>query len=767
MTLGLELETDTLVYQALFIDLRNGLVEHVRDRYQLEHGEHAAERLRSVLAEELARAEDLVAASHEMSVVQRAREDVFDHLDISMFHRLVDLSDVEITPSTGSVVLDKARKRSILALIKELKDVRDPTAHPGQQPIAARDALRVTDSAIRLSEKLGMPKGLIERLDQVHSELLVRATLPPIPSATAPFDDTLPEPHSIVSDFIGRDDELKTLRAWLRAIDRPRWLLVGEGGKGKTSLAYRFAIEVRDTPPEGLAGAFWLSAKRRRFVGGQIEALQTPDFVDLESAVNRLLVNYGFAELVDDELVSKQGVLLELLDTLPVLIILDDLDSVQTEDEDVVEFFSLRVALTQSKVLMTSRRDFTGMGGTKTVVAGLDDQAAFEFVQARLAMHGLLEAVPDKGWVRRVVEACEASPLYIEELVRLATFLGPAAALKSWSDAQGDTVREYALRREQELLTDFAREVLAICSLSTVPLSATAISTVANRVEASVTYAIDELQRMHLVSVSAENEDPRFHVNQNLALLVKRGLDEGEAKKFGIALDALRGVGFDDAHNHTVRSFERQAKLLLRAKRPEDARRTIEQGLKECAEDPTLLAMLGQTYCEMRSVRAVDAAKAWRRAADLRFGEPWMYHNWVAMEQTQKQWAPMAIAAELGLENCDADEFRLLFAAGLAHSQNAQYLQRSMQRNLSRKAVGQADRFLERAIRIGQASGTKPYYMGKAYRAWVINSEVFGATKKTERRLQQWLKALPDDVQAREEIARRATKFPALRDLLP
>ena len=167
-------------------------------------------------------------------------------------------------------------------------------------------------------------------------------------------------------------------------------------------MAYRFAVEVRDAPPDGLAGAFWLSAKRRRFAGGEIQALRSPDFVDLESAVNRLLVNYGFSELLDDDLTTKQDVLLELLEALPVLIILDDLDSVQTEDEDVVEFFSLRVAMTASKVLMTSRRDFAGMGSTKTVVGGLDGV---------LTLRTLDDAVERMGGHPSLVDFVEANTL--------------------------------------------------------------------------------------------------------------------------------------------------------------------------------------------------------------------------------------------------------------------------------------------------------------------------------------------------------------------
>jgi hypothetical protein len=75
----------------------------------------------------------------------------------------------------------------------------------------------------------------------------------------SPIDDTLPPPEVIVVGFVGREDELNQLRAWFAGPVLRRWLLAGDGGKGKSSLAYEFAQVIRTASPRDLFGVFWAS----------------------------------------------------------------------------------------------------------------------------------------------------------------------------------------------------------------------------------------------------------------------------------------------------------------------------------------------------------------------------------------------------------------------------------------------------------------------------------------------------------------------------
>jgi hypothetical protein len=66
---------------------------------------------------------------------------------------------------------------------------------------------------------------------------------------TEPLEDRLPPSESIVVDFVGRESELQ--RLWERFEDpiTRRWLLAGEGGKGKSALAFEFGKQVKMNGP--------------------------------------------------------------------------------------------------------------------------------------------------------------------------------------------------------------------------------------------------------------------------------------------------------------------------------------------------------------------------------------------------------------------------------------------------------------------------------------------------------------------------------------
>ena len=55
----------------------------------------------------------------------------------------------------------------------------------------------------------------------------------------APLVGKMPPSDVLVQRFIGREAELLDLWTWLTDPDSRRWSLVGDGGKGKSALAYR------------------------------------------------------------------------------------------------------------------------------------------------------------------------------------------------------------------------------------------------------------------------------------------------------------------------------------------------------------------------------------------------------------------------------------------------------------------------------------------------------------------------------------------------
>ena len=85
------------------------------------------------------------------------------------------------------------------------------------------------------------------------------------------------------SEFVGRPTELRELTDWF-ASDTPQILVWGYGGVGKSTLAYKFAREVRDGSHDVLLAVAWVSAKKSSYVEG-IAIDTKADFSDVEGLV--------------------------------------------------------------------------------------------------------------------------------------------------------------------------------------------------------------------------------------------------------------------------------------------------------------------------------------------------------------------------------------------------------------------------------------------------------------------------------------------------
>ena len=133
------------------------------------------------------------------------------------------------------------------------------------------------------------------------------------------LDHRLPSKESVVVGFVGREVELAELRAWFDEPTSSLWALAGEGGKGKSAIAYTFACEVRERAPVPFQTVLWLSAKKRRFIEGVTAELDEPDFQDLGTALSQLLIQLGWSEDVALPLESRKAKVIELLNEFPAL----------------------------------------------------------------------------------------------------------------------------------------------------------------------------------------------------------------------------------------------------------------------------------------------------------------------------------------------------------------------------------------------------------------------------------------------------------------
>lgn len=737
---------------------------------RVEFGNEAEERLRECFGdtswEQIKRR---VRAAEARGPVKRERLDEFDFLDIGNFDQIVDHLYAILVPSQWGGPQEPVSKRALHLWIQEVKAARDPEAHPGDLDIEVIDAIRAVDTAQRVLRRLGASSGNDE-LAVILQELFDRAARPAELGSVAPLDDSLPAAETVVEDFVGRNDELKQLRAWLRHPSKKRWMLVGYGGKGKTAIAYRFAREVLEASPSGLCAVFWLSAKRRRYSVDRVIDVPTPDFVTLSECLDRVLIDYGHHEALNLSVEDRQDEVLELLDTMPCLLIVDDLNSVEKANEDVIEFLTLEAARTNSKVLFTSRRPFVGMGRSMTEVGGLPEEEALDFVHIRWVHTGLDDSKLKPMQRRRIVEVCEGSPLFMGDLLRLCATIVQREDLDidkiidDWVGQDGDEVRSYALQREMDLLTPTARRILETIAVACRPMTLIEISNVCGYHEDVVASGVEELRELYLLSAPALDEDtPRFKADGNLAILVRGDLQGSpREQKIKNALAAIEGRDLGEAQGVRVRDLARQARLLLNANRLVDAELLLRTGLTEFPENPYLLSMLGFCYVAWNPRRNADARTQFARAAQLGSVDRGMFLAWSRIEGQLGNWEAAAKAAEMGLKNKPKDPM-LLGAAGEARLYLAKQHLAALSEDKARIEYENSDDLLERAITEARRLRLRSSDISRLFRLWYKCARDRGHHRDACRRIDAWNAWKRTDRNLQVAISEHASDCPTKR----
>ncbi len=472
------------------------------------------------------------------------------------------------------------------------------------------------------------------------------------PQVSDPLEGYLPPRESIVPMFIGRDVELQQLHTWLLDRGRQKWALVGDGGKGKSAIAYQFADRVkRFNPGRAVAAVIWMSAKKHRFIEGSVQSL-VPDFSTLEEALDFILSVFN-DDLGMSDLRSKKERALARLTEYASLLVVDDVDSVATEDGEARGFFTDDILKTTSKVLFTSRRPLFGMEARQTIVRGLAGEDAERFVRSKAQEYGL-EADRFDASMNKLLDVTEGSPLYIEDLIRLCHVLSVGDAIRRWEQDRGEAARAYALQREIEELSkqdDLARPVLMACAVANGPVSAAELSKVLDQPSDEIEETLNHLRQFYLVPTPTQTEDVvLFDLNYNTRNLVLSQFGSSEdvrqIKGAFTSLGRLEGRRSEESKILAVCS---QARLLAPLGRFVDAEKLLFELNDQFPNRGLIQQQLGWLYKRWQpSPRVTDAREAFRRAEELNVKRHDLYWHWSDLEESQGQFRASIEIAERG-----------------------------------------------------------------------------------------------------------------------
>ncbi|MDR3483928.1 MAG: tetratricopeptide repeat protein [Bradyrhizobium sp.] len=735
---------NALCYEGIQRLFRNTVVDFLRARMRAVFPGDYAVRLTKPFGGNWGKAAKNAAEARAQGGTATQIKDDFDLLGVNHFYTLFEeYYDKIFSAAAGHPTSrPKPSKPKLLGNLKGIKDSRDPLSHPVEEEISYEEAfgllndakqvliaLGLVDKAEEVAKLLGGLEGVGE---ETSDSLLVR----------------LPTQDSVYIDFVGRELLLGEIRAWYSDPYNRRCNLAGDGGKGKSAVAYRYAQSVVQAPGD-FKLVLWLSAKRRRFQQGNVITVEAPDFTDSDSAVNRLLREFG---ALDEDLAKPFGdrrrLLLDYLDTFPAFLIIDDIDTV-LEDYQVVGLFTSDVPNTRSSVLLTSRRDIPGT--RSMIVEGFAPTEAEQFIRSRVSLYGLDPTAFPSTVSKEICRVCDCSPLYIDDLMRLVKVMDVRKAIAMWAEKQGDEARKYALQRELEKLTPDAKKVLIAAAVTDDPVSFAEIQSVLSIGDDRLVSCLTELQTLFLMpKPSLVEGEQRFQLNANTRKLVR--LVEGASDSYGrieTSSKALRGK-LPDIGRGIVGTLIRQAYLLFSTGRYQEAETLMLNAAHKYPQIGDLEGFLGFLYRKWD--RIADARLHFEAAYKLKCKNEETYHHWVKMELGQKEWSRAIDAAEkclkllpnlYGMIQLKAEA---LLKLGLDFSAR-------LQREKAERPWRQAVEELRVALKSPEALAPgERDTSAQMYRTLIICLDLLGDIKGLNHFFSQWKSEHPDD----PNVARQA-----------
>lgn len=744
---------NSICYEAIQRVFRNAVVDYLRVRMGEVFPNDHIEKLKRPFAGEWPTLEANAAACRQSGGTETKIRDEYDLLSVGHFFNVFEAYYDKLfsAASLAGKTYTKPAKAKLLGNLKSVKDLRDPLCHPVQEEISFEEAFGILTDVKQVLSGLGF-----EQEAQVVSRLM--SELKGIDNHSADnLIVSLPTQDSIYLEFIGRQDILGELDEWFSSLTNKRALLAGDGGKGKSAVAYRYAQGLSQKS-ERYKMIAWLSAKRRRFQEGRTVEIDAPDFTNLDSAINKLLLKFGvIPDDLSKPLVDRKSQLLQFLNDFPAFVVADDIDTV-LDDTEVVSFFTFEVPSTRSTVLLTSRRDIPGI--KNFTIRGFEEQDAEAFVRSRVELYGLDPSTVQAPIIKEMTAVTDGSPLYMDDLLRLAKIVPLKKAIEMWAEKKGDEARKYALQRELEKLSPDARKVLIAACIREGPTSFAELESILVFSDERLFAALSQLQTMFLFPKPRVVEgEQRFELNSNTRKLVH--LVERSSDLYGrieVATKALSGQ-LPDVGRGIIAALIRQAYLLMNSERFPEAESLLLKAADKYPQAGDLQGFLGFLYRKWN--RYTDATRHFEAAFKLKCRSRETYRHWVKMEMAQKEWTRAIAAAEKGL--------RILPDFYELHALRAECKVRSGQDLLSRLQREKAYKLWSEAVQELRTELKPPEKLQDGereisswmYRTLAICLDCLADFKALKQCLIQWQVEHPDDPQVerqKEIIAARRGK---------
>ena len=750
------MDNTTILFNAITRTYRNGMVRHIRETFSKHFGDAGEAELPKMFGSE--KWNELRDNAHNSrsettgGIVQTIRDE-YELLGVERFFNIFEKHfDLLCPKHAGKPKREKNQARTVLCnWLKQIKNVRDPIAHPITDDIEFDDAYNTLFCARKALDFCEL---------SAESEQVINAQtrlLGGINAEESLIVTVMPPDDEVVVDFVGRQSDLEALSKWFDS-DSKRFALSGEGGLGKSAIAYSFAKSVSRRKDHDMEAVIWLSAKQRRFIEGRTVQVGRPDFYDKNSAICKIIEAYG--ETPTESAEGNELFAMELLNEFPALLVVDDIDTVEGAGENAIEFLMMSVPeRTSSRALFTSRREMFGAQSFTRQIRGLEKGDDVRFVESRCDLMGIPKQ-PVLAVSKKIIECTDGSPLYIEDLLRLSQAgLDVDEAIGIWMSRGGDDARMYAIKREYDHLNGDSKQVLLALALGG-PSKNDELCKALDWPMSRLAQGLQELRKMFLMpSVTTKEGKNVLTLNRNIQLLVLDAFSGTDAiERIRRLMQAASGeLSTTRYENRLVGQIITKYDLLRRQLRYQDAKKILIEGQSKFPGRYELHSALGYVYKQLSF--PVEAVEQFKRAHDLGYPRNETYWHWSIIESDREEWKASAEVAELGLQRFPNDT-GLVFCLGYATHRRGKELITDGKKVEGQKLCLQSEEILVPIIQTEK----RVHLISKIFRSLVINSEVTENIPALKKYLEEWQARCPNDRVYQSELNRLVDKFPIAHD---
>lgn len=464
---------------------------------------------------------------------------------------------------------------------------------------------------------------------------------------------SLPPSPATIEEFVGRFTVIERIITWITASRDPRLFLWGQGGSGKSTIAYECAKLLADSGAmlknkngNPLDRVLYISGKATYLDPGtgKIQNTHFRDFDNAEDIYRSILALSNWTEPESLQKYSKDELLdalEELFDLEAQLIVIDDVDTLTTSkiDAGMEELFLTLTRSTSGTKVLYTQRGFPSFAPNASVeVPSLTEDEFQQFLS--LCCKKFKVPPPAAEDANSIKMESERRPLAIETMVGMRRLAGSYTdALRRWKTSSGEA-RQYLFSREYEQLNtdDRGRHLLATLAAFNSPQSAETLLSILQFSPEQLEDAIAETRDMFLTVTSSDGlKGDLFSIGSATRLFIEENSKQLDRYSSIVA----RVQHFKDAYKHTPASFlpiiDRAARNL-RTGNIKDAVSLLTQRDLPSAfkEHPEVQALLGKSYAMLTPPNVADARKCFESAFSLGHRKYEMYLAWLELEKTNR-----------------------------------------------------------------------------------------------------------------------------------